>query len=300
MTSSRVSSASEVQGIARAFIFSSPQLPPPFSTTSRRVSDAGSLPTSPVRSSELSSYETWSDPAHDRPNPIIHSRFTDSEIQVGSSPVSRSTRLTDYEIEAGSSTVRNPGTNPASRSTRLNDLFRSSASQIVSYYRPRSPSIPPSPRAQSMRSRHQTPSRYLTVYNDALPPNTQPQTPAHLPESRHLSRYHPAYTAPITRATGSGLGIFGVGNNNGLPGRYQVPPTTPSRSARFTSPVGLESAGMRGLYGGRENGDDEQSWVDGVRFNNAEVRLWGLRDAAGDGRTLGDTPEREEWRIGRH
>ena len=64
--------------------------------------------------------------------------------------------------------------------------------------------------------------------------------------------------------------------------------------------MGLQNAGFRGLYGGRENGDEEQSWIDGVRFSNAEVRLWGLRDSAGDGPMLRDTPESEAWRVGRH
>jgi hypothetical protein len=36
-----------------------------------------------------------------------------------------------------------------------------------------------------------------------------------------------------------------------------------------------------------------------VRFSNAETRLWGARDARGDGRILRETPEREVWRIGR-
>lgn len=68
---------------------------------------------------------------------------------------------------------------------------------------------------------------------------------------------------------------------------------------RSRSPVGLLNGGFRGLYGGRENGNEEQNWVDGVRFNNAEVRLWGVRDARDDGRGLRETPERELWRVGR-
>jgi hypothetical protein len=130
-----------------------------------------------------------------------------------------------------------------------------------------------------------------------LPPATQPQTPAHLPEARHQSRYHPSYTAPVRRVS---FGLLSVPNRT--PERRDRLPGTPSRVTRdrASSPVGLQNGGFRGLYGGRENGDGEQNWVDGVRFSNAEVRLWGLRDAAADGRTLGDTPEREEWRIGRH
>jgi hypothetical protein len=228
---------------------------------------------------ELSTYDML---AGNRSQPSVQSHHE-------SSPVSRSPRANSEQT--GPINFRHPVSSPVSSTNRLNDFLRSSAARIVSYYRLPSPArVTGSPRAQSMRSRHpQTP--HLAVYNDALPPHTQPQTPAQLPESRHQSRYHPAYTAPIPRGTGT-LGR----NNNGL-SRYRVP-STPSRRSR-ASPVGLQRAGFRGLYGGRENGDDEQSWVDGVRFSNAEIRLWGLRDAAGDGRTLRDTPEREDWRLGR-
>src|ERR1035441_9066211 len=37
---------------------------------------------------------------------------------------------------------------------------------------------------------------------------------------------------------------------------------------------GLIEGDFQGLYGGRENGDDEQNWVEGVRFNSAETRTW--------------------------
>jgi hypothetical protein len=59
--------------------------------------------------------------------------------------------------------------------------------------------------------------------------------------------------------------------------------------------MGLMNGGFQGLYGGRENGDEEQNWTEGVRFNNAEVRLWGLRDA-GDDRSMREAPEPEDWR----
>ncbi|KAG0651467.1 hypothetical protein D0Z07_1919 [Hyphodiscus hymeniophilus] len=292
-----------------AFIFSSPELPlpPPFSTTSRRVSDA--LPSvSPARGSvEPNHSDTQSGLSafeHPRTSPVIRSpemstydiavaesNHSRTEGRNGSNSVGRSPRLDDSETR--SSSIRYTGSSSTSSITRMNDLLRSSAARIVSYYRPPSPSperATSTPRAHSMRHRHsQTP--HLAVYNDALPPHTQPQTPAHLPESRHRSRYHPAYTAPIPRASNT------FGNNDGLPRNRTH--ATPSRHSRV-SPTGLQREGFRGLYGGRENGDDEQSWVDGVRFSNAEVRLWGLRDGAGDERSLGDTPEREEWRVGRH
>lgn len=69
-------------------------------------------------------------------------------------------------------------------------------------------------------------------------------------------------------------------------------------SGRTNSPVGLRTRGFEGLYGGRENGDEEQNWADGVRFDNVGVRLWGLRDARNDGRSMRETPEPEEWRAG--
>jgi hypothetical protein len=58
----------------------------------------------------------------------------------------------------------------------------------------------------------------------------------------------------------------------------------------------MTGEGFQGLYGGRENGDDEQSWLDGVRFDNAEIRLWSVGDTRTEGRSLNNTPEREDWR----
>lgn len=84
--------------------------------------------------------------------------------------------------------------------------------------------------------------------------------------------------------------------------RSQPPPfATPTRrrAGRTASPTGMLTAGFQGLYGGRENGDEERNWVEGVRSDNPEVRLLGLRDARNDGRSLNETPEREEFRPGR-
>jgi hypothetical protein len=170
---------------------------------------------------------------------------------------------------------------------------------------PEHPSPSPSPSTtphQGQEGRYsrgrnpQTPRSYR-VYNDALSPGTQPQTPAQLPESRHQSRFHFSYTAPITRAAARLGTVSGASRER----RVRRTIATPSRARgnRSGSPVGLQSDGFRGLYGGRENGDEEQSWINGVRFSNAEVRLWGVRDGAGDGGHLRNTPEREEWRIGR-
>jgi hypothetical protein len=154
-----------------------------------------------------------------------------------------------------------------------------------------------------------TPSQDYGVYNDSLPSDAQPQTPAHLPESRHRSMYHPSYTAPVPRAVArrdtyqDNVIIPQRGPQRASPVRQQRRVLRRNmrsiRGGRAASPVGMMQEGFRGLYGGRENGDEEQNWVDGVRFNNAETRLWGTRDSQNDSRNLRETPEPEDWRVGR-
>jgi hypothetical protein len=143
------------------------------------------------------------------------------------------------------------------------------------------------------------------VYNDALPRSSQPQTPTHLPEARHQSRFHPSYTAPVARATARlvALPAHNIESRTrrgpGLERLRQL--STPLRRAagRSASPIGMLQSGLTGLYGGRENGDEEHAWAEGVRFSYAETRLWGLRDARNDGTSLRETPEPEDWRVGR-
>jgi hypothetical protein len=146
-----------------------------------------------------------------------------------------------------------------------------------------------------------TPAHIYDIYVDDLSPATQPQTPAHLPEFRHRSTYHPSYTAPVTRAAArrnrdeDHSRVIMAGESPAAHhGRGTRRTPQPFRGRRAVSPVGMVQDGFRGLYGGRENGDEEQNWVEGVRFNNAEVRLWGARDAS-----LRVTPEPEDWRVGR-
>lgn len=181
-------------------------------------------------------------------------------------------------------------------------------------YRARSPlhlkisptSSPPQTqtRQSSLIISPETPSRPYRVYNDNLSPETQPQTPANLPESRHQSRYHASYTEPVTRQAArldsSSVTTTGRAGARGSVRRRRQPVYTPVRGGhRSGSPVGLREEGFEGLYGGRENGDEEQNWVDGVRFNNAGTRLWGERDARNNGEALRVTPEPEDWRVGR-
>ena len=174
-----------------------------------------------------------------------------------------------------------------------------------------SPSLSPSPSSSPIqqswssrivRSRLPSQGYRYHVYDDSQPAYSQPQIPAQLPEARHQSRFHSSMTAPVIRA----LSISGHrsirANEYQQPNRRQLSFATPSRrgSERTNSPVGLRTRGFEGLYGGRENGDEEQDWTDGVRFSNVGTRLWGLRDARNDGRSMRETPEPEEWRVGRN
>ncbi|KAK6587138.1 hypothetical protein PZA11_000428 [Diplocarpon coronariae] len=269
------------------FIFSSPQLslPPPFSAVSRSVSRAESLPSSPSRDHSL--------------NPLL-------------SPIRSSSTTPVQAVERGYS-VHAPTTaelfesSPPSGS-RFNPVTM--MNRALSNFRTRSPFSrqgSPTPRQEQVGEvsggvESTTPSRVYHIYNDELSPETQPQTPAHLPESRHQSRYHASYTAPVTRAAARRGTPINHGDGEGLPSvprQRHVPSYTPLRGGRSTSPLGLTQSGFEGLYGGRENGDEEQNWVEGVRFNHAETRLWGSRDGQNEGGSLRETPEPDEWRVGR-
>ncbi|KAK0103560.1 hypothetical protein ONS95_005577 [Cadophora gregata] len=276
-------------------------LPPPFSTVPRNVSRANSLPYSSSRSLIAS---------HPSTSPIS---FTMTPLQrvVESRHSSRRSSPASAEYDALEASP------PAS--SRFNPV--AFVNRAISIYRVRSPfsrrdtpqavaqSASPTPRQDQSRRNSDsvepiTPSRgSYQVYNDATSPELQPQTPAHLPEARHQSRYHPSYTAPVTRAAARRAqnidNADGEGLQQSLPRQRQVPLYTPLRGGRPASPIGLVQGGFQGLYGGRENGDEEQSWVEGVRFNNAETRLWGTRDAQNEGGSLTRTPEPDEWRVGR-
>lgn len=142
--------------------------------------------------------------------------------------------------------------------------------------------VPQAPQISSPKSlRHpavapSTPRHGLRVYDDSMPASLQPQTPQHLPESRHQSRFHPAYTAPVSRM---------VGNPDTLRSARSV--QTSRHDARSDSPRGILTPGFEGLYGGQENADDDQL------FDRAARRLWALVSSRRDGRSMSQTPERE-------
>ncbi|ORY63970.1 uncharacterized protein BCR38DRAFT_514656 [Pseudomassariella vexata] len=93
----------------------------------------------------------------------------------------------------------------------------------------------------------------IRVYDDSLPASSQPQTPQHVPEARHQSRLHGAYTAPVARVAPR-------------PGGYHSS-TIRGQRGRGQSPPGLETPGFRGLYGGIENGDDSTLFEEASRLH---------------------------------
>lgn len=125
------------------------------------------------------------------------------------------------------------------------------------------------------------------VYNDSFPPLSQPQTPANLPESRHRSRWHSSFTMP-TRRPGTPSRWARPSLDAGMaPPRvdregYELRP----RHRGSGSPVGMRSRGFVGLFGGRENGDDEEMLGRGLRELSSTRRQ----------RSPDGTPEREERR----
>ncbi|KAK6598846.1 hypothetical protein H4I96_08050 [Botrytis cinerea] len=259
-------------------------LPPPFSTVSRSVSRTASLPSSPS-----DAYQSKASTAS-----IIRSSSggpsgsPSRNVSISSSVISQLSREYD-EIQTSSP--------PSVGRRRFNPIVRAAArlfSSPNSRSPPRNsqpPSPSPSPRRRRMRPRPTprrdsdagprtyTPSRGYSVYNDSLPAASQPQTPAHLPEARHQSRYHPSYTAPQPDPWVDWEAFF-----PNMEHQLQLDQATLSikiLAKDGCSPAGMSDDGFRGLYGGRENGDDEQSWIDGVRARNAEMRNWQTRSDEG-------------------
>lgn len=112
-----------------------------------------------------------------------------------------------------------------------------------------------------------TPSGSYQVYNDKMPPELQPQTPANLPESRHRSRYHPSYTAPDLQNSGRHHSAeFLIGSET----MDLSPVTSQVRSTRTSTELSLHN--FDSFYGRRE--DNRQKWIEDLRFSGTLVRLW--------------------------
>ncbi|KAK3944484.1 hypothetical protein QBC46DRAFT_404388 [Diplogelasinospora grovesii] len=108
--------------------------------------------------------------------------------------------------------------------------------------------------------------RGFRIYDDSLPPSSQPQTPQNLPEARHQSRLLGSYTVPARQAS---------------PHPVRTPTTGRSRRRvgwrRDLSPPGLQTPGFMGLYGGTENSDESVLFeIASLRF---ETRIPRLRNA---------------------
>ncbi|KAK0670940.1 hypothetical protein QBC41DRAFT_246823 [Cercophora samala] len=92
------------------------------------------------------------------------------------------------------------------------------------------------------------------IYDDSLPPSTQPQTPQNLPEAQHQSRLRGSYTVPTRSGTSPGFESL-----SWLRRRRR------EREERVPSPPGLQTPGMMGLYGGLENTDDVSLFEQAIR-----------------------------------
>ncbi|KFY14101.1 hypothetical protein V492_02852 [Pseudogymnoascus sp. VKM F-4246] len=223
------------------------QLPPPFSRSPRSVSATGSLPVGNSSSVGRS--------------PSIHHRDNAGDRSINATGLAG---LDDITGEQGLQRT------PRSGSTTSN--VSSAPFRAVSAYRSRSPigpwqlpsrASPTTPQAvrdnriASSAARSgpaNTPYRRIQVYDERVPASLQPQTPEQLPEARHHSHYHSAYTAPAGRRHASA----------------QQPRRDPPRRRwrRSGSPAGLDTPGFAGLYGGQENTDDE------VMFERASQQLF--------------------------
>ncbi|KAI1262359.1 hypothetical protein F5Y18DRAFT_156626 [Xylariaceae sp. FL1019] len=225
---SRLSSSSAVSQMGEN-VLPLLNLPPPFSTERRVVSDAQSLPSTRA----ISQTHVARDGVNRGP-PVTPERSSSLRRDIQSSP----------------------NQTPQSDSSRTR-LFSSAARFVESIVHPsrhdvRSPvsPTPSTPSAQSADSGTGSdgarsvstvidiPS--FRVYNDSLPAASQPQTPLNLPEARHRSRLHEPFTAPVQRVSRQ-------------PARRPGSRDGPSNSG---SPSGLTTPGFRGLYGGRENSSE--------------------------------------------
>ncbi|KFY22037.1 hypothetical protein V493_06898 [Pseudogymnoascus sp. VKM F-4281 (FW-2241)] len=233
------------------------QLPPPFSTSSRSGSATGSLPVANSSSTERS--------------PSIHRGEDTGDGSISASVLTGRDDITGEQGLQASPRSASTTSNVSSVPFRLVSAYRS-RSPIGPWHVPSRPS-PTTPRASrdnriaSSAGRSgpaNTPYRRLQVYDERVPASLQPQTPEQLPEARHHSHYHSAYTAPVGRR-----------RHASAQQRQWAPPSRHWR--RSGSPPGLDTPGFAGLYGGRENTEDA------VMFTRAARRLF-LRHRSSSGR----------------
>ncbi|KAI0009336.1 hypothetical protein F4779DRAFT_380294 [Xylariaceae sp. FL0662B] len=214
-------------------------LPPPFSTESRVISDTHTLPSS--------QYSSQPQPRRDDvglgppATPPRRSSLRDTRTEIRTSSLSRGRRerLVSSAVRFMESIVRSPSHGSPSTSPRF----------------ARSHSGSPVRENELVRTARPDSAR-LRIYNDSIPALSQPQTPQNLPEARHQSHLHGSYTAPLPRAPRS---AYRSGTNLGTPDNTR-------------GPSGLETPGFRGLYGGRENSDDSELFLEASRYHGEDNR----------------------------
>ncbi|RYP14377.1 hypothetical protein DL765_006422 [Monosporascus sp. GIB2] len=191
-------------------------LPPPFSMDMRTVSDTQTLP----------SHHLGPHPITPQRRSSLRGHHADDTVQA-SPPSGRSSRSRIFSsaVRFVESVIHLPRrTSPSAFARRMR----------------RSASASPTPStAEEPAFGEDTPR--LAVYNDSVPASLQPQTPLNLPEARHQSRLHGAYTAPVVRV--ETRSAYQSGAVRGRPNSGN-------------SVAGMETPGFRGLYGGIENSED--------------------------------------------
>ncbi|RYP44047.1 hypothetical protein DL768_009455 [Monosporascus sp. mg162] len=218
-------------------------LPPPFSMDMRTVSDTQTLPSAETTTDLRAQHHHGPHPITPQRRSSLKGHHADDTIQSGRS--SRS-RIFSSAVRFVESVIHPPRrTSPSALAHRMR----------------RSVSASPTPsNAEEPTFGEDTPR--LAVYNDSVPASLQPQTPLNLPEARHQSRLHGAYTAPVVRVETRYAYQSGV---------------VRGRPNRGDSMVGMEAPGFRGLYGGIENSEDSTLLEEASRLHDQDSP----EDAAG-------------------
>ncbi|KAI0845251.1 hypothetical protein F5Y00DRAFT_265784 [Daldinia vernicosa] len=208
-------------------------LPPPFSKEKRSVSDAQSLPSNSSGMQAKPRRDSSGQEPPETPPRRSSLRMAHTDVRSGSLPLRSRRRLVSSAVRFVGSIVRSPGRGSPSPTPHASSSESGSPGR-------RDELEPMSGTELGFR-----------IYNDSLPASSQPQTPLNLPESRHQSRLHGAYTAPVLRVASRS-----AYRSNTMRGMGDA----------TSSPSGLETPGFRGLYSGRENTEDSTLFYEASIF----------------------------------
>ncbi|RYP33976.1 hypothetical protein DL767_004497 [Monosporascus sp. MG133] len=221
-------------------------LPPPFSMDMRTVSDTQTLPSAEIITDLRVQHHLGPHPTTPQRRSSLRAHHADDTIQASppSGHSSRS-RIFSSAVRFVESVIHPRRASPSALAHRMR----------------RSASASPTPStAEEPTLGEDTPR--LAVYNDSVPASLQPQTPLNLPEARHQSRLHGAYTAPVMRV--ETRSAYRSGAVRGRPNSGD-------------SMAGMETPGFRGLYGGIENSEDTTLFEEASRLHDQDSP----EDAAG-------------------